>query len=285
MTLGMLRERLIFGTGRLAGGGYAQASRDMIAACQQAGINRFDTAPLYGMGAAEGLLGAAASAQASVHTKVGSARPGFAALRGWAKRLRNLAPNSAAAARLDLAPKVYAGPSPAMDFSAEAIARSLARSRRLLRRDRLDLVLLHEAEPWQIPANSLALLEFELAEGRIARLGFAHSGPALRPAAGWVVQTAPWLSDLERTGAGQSRIFHSVLRGLTAAAQDGAIAAELEALAAELDVAGEGPAGRYLTALAWLHRRLPDAGLVFATSAPDRLTQFLTLLDRIAPPR
>jgi hypothetical protein len=285
MSLNQLRERLIFGTGRLAGGGYSGQSCDMIAACHAAGIIRFDTAPVYGMGAAEGLLGTAAGADAILHTKVGSARPGSPALRGWAKRMRNLLPNRASAARLELAPQRYAGPSAAMDFSAETIVGSLDRSRRLLRRDRLDLVLLHEAEPWQIPPESLAVLERQRADGSSAQLGFAHSGPPLRDSAGWAVQTAPWLGDLDAAGL-QPRIFHSVLRGLTAAAEgDPVCAAELEASAGELDVADEGPAGRYLAALVWLHRRRPDAGLIFATSAPDRLARFLILLDRIAPPR
>lgn len=286
MSLDQLRERLVFGTGRLAGGGYSGQSREMIAACRSAGISRFDTAPLYGMGAAEGLLGTFAGPDAILHTKVGSARPGFPALRGWAKRFRNLAPNQAAAERLDLAPQPYVRPSAAMDFSADAVAHSLARSRRLLRRDQLDLVLLHEAEPWQIPAESLAVLERQLAEGSIAQLGFAHSGPPLQDVGGWTVQTAPWLDDVGAAKAGKSRIFHSVLRGLTAAAKgDPGFAVELAALAGELDLADEGPAGRYLAALVWLHRRLPDAGLIFATSAPDRLARFLNLLDRIAPLR
>lgn len=286
MSLKLFRERLIFGTGRLVSGGYAPQSRHMIAACRKAGITRFDTAPLYGMGGAEELLGEAAGQDATLHTKIGSPRPTFPSLRGWAKRLRNLGPNPAAAKRIELAPEPFSGPSAQMDFSAASVARSLARSRQLLRRHRLDLVLLHEAEPWQIPAETLRLLEQEVRLGGIAQLGYAHSGPPLRTLTGWVAQCAPWPEDLESLTTGKSRIFHSILRGLAAAAKvNSACSTGLASAAAELGLAGEGLAGDYLAALVWLHRQLPDAGLIFATSDPGRLDQFIALLDRIAPRR
>lgn len=150
MILPLLRERLIFGTGRLAGGAYASRSKALIAACQAAGIVRFDTAPSYGMGAAEELLGSAVGAGSIIHTKVGSSRPAWSSLRGWAKYLRNSVHNRATVERVNIAPLRFQEPDHAMDFSPAAIVRSLNRSRRLLRRDRLDLVLLHEAEPWQL---------------------------------------------------------------------------------------------------------------------------------------
>lgn len=279
MTLALLRERLIFGTGRLSGGGYAGQSRQMIAACQGAGIVRFDTAPIYGLGGAEQLLGMTAGQGAIIHTKIGSRPPAFPALRGWAKWFRNMAPNSNAAGRLYHPPQRFARPSAQMDFSPDAVAQSLARSRRLLRRDRLDLVMLHEAEPWQVPEATRALLEVERDAGRIGALGFAHSGPPLQETAGWIAQCAPWADSLAGSGAG--RIFHSILRA--AVSCDDPIAAEIDQTVAELSLRGQGPGGRYLAALVWLHRRQPEAGLVFATTAPERLASFLALLDRIAP--
>ena len=64
---------------------------------------------------------------------------------------------------------------------------------------------------------------------------------------------------------------------------DAIFSAELEQTKMSLGLAEAGAAGRYLSALVWLHQRQPNAGLVFATSAASRLGQFLALLDRIAP--
>lgn len=279
MILPLLRERLIFGTGRLAGGAYASRSKALIAACQAAGIVRFDTAPSYGMGAAEELLGSAVGAGSIIHTKVGSSRPAWSSLRGWAKYLRNSVHNRATVERVNIAPLRYQEPDHAMDFSPAAIVRSLNRSRRLLRRDRLDLVLLHEAEPWQLPDDSLSLLAAEQKTGRIGQLGFAHSGPMLRENPGWLAQTVPWPEAL--LGRGDGCIYHSILRA--ASSGDAIFSAELEQTKMSLGLAEAGAAGRYLSALVWLHQRQPNAGLVFATSAASRLGQFLALLDRIAP--
>lgn len=284
MTGNNLRQRLIFGTGRLAGGAYAPTSRRMIETCLRAGIHTFDTAPVYGMGAAESLLGdvIAGADGIAIHTKVGSQAPSLPGLRGWAKRVRNLAPNAGAQDRVDSAPARYAGPSASMDYSRDYVTASLEQSRRRLRRDRLDLVLLHEAEPQDIPEGTWAALQAQAGSSRIAQLGFAHSGPPQHKSAQLVAQTAPWPDDFLAPSGPNPRVFHSVLRGLNAAINaNPAVAAAAAETSARHGLDREGAAGTYAAGLLLLAQTWPDAKLIFATTAPDRLNTFLALLDRI----
>lgn len=279
-----LRQRLVFGTGRLCSGPYAAQSRRMIERCLAAGILAFDTAPSYGMGAAEGLVGDVVGdlAGVAVHTKVGSLRPSYPALRGWAKGLRNLAPNLGAGARVDIGLTRHTGPSQGMDYSAAALRASLARSHDLLRRERIDLVLLHEAEPAEIEAQGWAVLSGELASGGIGALGFAHSGPAGNADPALAAQLAPWPQDFLGASDNRPRLFHSVLRGYReAAARDPAVAAAGAAIVARYGLGGERMAGEYVAALVLLAQVWPKAQLVFATTEPQRLAGLLALIDRV----
>jgi Aldo/keto reductase family len=281
-----LRDRLVFGTARLAGGPYAARSRQMIEACIEAGIMRFDTAPGYGMGASEALLGEVSRGLKGIalHTKVGSHRPSASALRGWAKWLRNRAPNAAAHDRIDGEITRFSSVPPGMDFAAEAITRSLAQSRKRLHREQLDLVLLHEAEPQLIDTRSWAMLRAAAERGEIGRLGFAHSGPPQNSDPALTTQTAPLPQDFMRGIGGQHRIFHSVRRSLRAAMrQDPAVAAIAVQICLRYRLRLEIGAHEYLAGLLLLSHNWPEAGLIFATSRPENLTEFLGLLQRVEP--
>jgi hypothetical protein len=281
-----LRDRLVFGTGRLAGGPYAARSRRMIEACIEAGIRRFDTAPGYGMGASEALLGDVTRGLEGItlHTKVGSHRPTAPALRGWAKWLRNLAPNAAGQNRLDGAIARFSSVPPGMAFTADELTRSLARSRKHLHREQLDLVLLHEAEPQLISSDSWTMLRTAAARGEIGRLGFAHGGPPHNDDPALTAQTAPMQQDFLRSIAGQRRIFHSVRRSLRAAMQqDPAVAAIAVQICLRYRLRLEIAAHEYLTGLLLLGQIWPDAELIFATSQPENLAEFLSLLQWVEP--
>ena len=281
-----LRSRLVFGTARLAGGAYASQSRRMIEACVTAGITAFDTAPGYGMGAAEALLGDVTQGMAGIalHTKVGSARPAVPALRGWAKRLRNLAANRAATARIDAAIEPFGGVPAGIVLTPRAIEQSLARSHDLLRRDRIELVLLHEAEPQLIDPEAWDTLRSAQNAGRVGQLGFAHNGPAQCADPALVTQTSP-LPQYFLMGAGpQPRIFHSVRRAFRQASRDDpAVAAAAVQASRKLDLRLSEGAAEYLIGLLLLAQADPAAKVIFATSRPENLGEFLALLDRIEP--
>ncbi len=279
-----LRDRLVFGTGRLAGGGYAKRSRAMIETCLNADIRNFDTAPSYGMGAAEALLGEVAGPLKgiAIHTKVGSLRPSLPLLRGWAKSARNLLPR----ARIQLEDALpiipFAGPPSSNDYSPIAIAASLDRSRRLLRRDQLDLVLLHESEPELVPAETWALLKKLQSIGQIERLGFAHYGPPSNMAKDLVAQTAPQAADFLAAGTRANRVFHSLRQSLAQGqSSNSGLAARAKSVAANFGIAWASGAGSYLVAMLLLAEAWPDAQLIFATSRPENLAEFLALLDRV----
>lgn len=277
----MLRDRLIFGTARLAGGAYARSSRRLIETCLNAGITRFDTAPSYGLGAAEALLGEVTSdlPYVAIHTKAGSIRHAHPALLGWAKVGRQLLPKRAPLGEACIVP--YAGPAAGMNYRPEALAGSIARSLDLLRRERVDLLLLHEAEPFDLPEDAWQVLADAVASGQASALGFAHFGPARQRAPGLTVQTAPWPRDFLQAEPGQPRIFHSLAKAARVFSRERAVLAETLARTRDsLGLAGTGAAGDYVAAMVALGRVWPRAGLIFATTSEARLGHFLALLDR-----
>lgn len=278
-------DRIVFGTARLAGGAYARPSARLLEICLRAGVTRFDTAPSYGMGASEALLGTVTAGVPGVEiaTKLGSQRPSYPALRGWAKRAYRLS-----GLRQPPPPPTYAdfrrhtSPGPAMDHSPEACLRSFERSLTLLRRDRIDLLFLHEAGPADVPTATLDLIRQWQAAGRIGGAGAAHQGPAEALPAGWTAQIAPDLADFAapQRALGPLR-FHSIRTFANAAAgADHAVAdrlARVSALIGRGDPQGLAP----FALLAALH---PEARLLYATSDADRLSAFLSAWQTIALP-
>lgn len=276
-----LIDRLIFGTARLSGGAYAPANRKLLEDCLKAGLTRFDTAPSYGMGAAESLLGdvTAGMADAELHTKVGSPRPSHPALRGWAKRLRNIAPRGPGPG--PSMPHPYAGPPAHYDYSPSGISQSLEASLSRLRRSHVALLLTHEAEPGDLPPESWAVLEQAQANGRCAKIGFATSGPIRQERSGVIAQIAPQAADF-LAGAEAPRIFHSVRNvAVCLAAADPQIAAAIDAEKLRLAIGGEGALADYLSAASLLLASWPNASIIVATTDRGRLAQMLGLAAAI----
>lgn len=274
MTGGPL-DRIVFGTARLAGGAYARSSRRLIETCLKHGITRFDTAPSYGMGAAEGLLGEVTAGVAGVEiaTKLGSIRPTYPAVRGWAKlgyRLSGLRKDEVAGGGPI---RRYSGPLSGMDHAADACRRSFERSLKLLQRERIGLLFLHEAEPGDVPPETVALVRRWHSKGLIEAAGAAHQGPVGALPAGWVAQIAPDMADFSRANSDPSPVrFHSIRAATRAATQaDPGLAQRLASVA---DRIGEGdPHG--LAPLALLAASNPQARLIYATTAQDRLEAFV----------
>ncbi|MEM6910430.1 MAG: aldo/keto reductase [Verrucomicrobiota bacterium] len=160
------------------------------------GITHFDTAPLYGLGESERLLGQFLEGKrdrVTVTTKFGIEPSGAAKVR-WvnllARRVFAVAPFTKRL--LKLRP-------PSQDsnwgiFDPAKAKESLERSLRSLRTDYVDLFLLHEPSPSD--AASEALIEFleeEVQRGRIRAYGCGGEGDTIEaiaresgPASGWL---------------------------------------------------------------------------------------------------
>jgi D-threo-aldose 1-dehydrogenase len=165
---------LVFGSGPI--GGYAADGDEAsglaaVATAVDRGLTRFDTAPSYGGGAAEAVLGAALAgaddgqltlAQLRVATKVG--------------RLATANPNPYARPR-DPGDSAGVG---SFDFTARGVRESLSASLSRLRLSRVEAVYLHDPDfaPALVRDEALPELRRLRAEGRFAQLGVATTDPA-----------------------------------------------------------------------------------------------------------
>lgn len=236
-------DRLGFGCVALAGLATPRQARDLLEGVLELGIRHFDTAPVYGRGYSERLLGdflRGRRQQASIATKFGIS-PGQAPRVpvGLAMRLnalrRRLRPGPApAAARPASDPPSAAEPEPTPRRIRRAeVEASFDASRRALGIDTIDLYLLHEALPSSLePAAVDFLLKLREA-GKVGQLGVAARGSrylALTPTelADWDVlqyeygPAWPQHAELPLRFPSKTHIFHSCLRGV---ARDGDAAA------------------------------------------------------------
>jgi aryl-alcohol dehydrogenase-like predicted oxidoreductase len=159
-------SRLAFGTSRLHHLRWRRDRQALLDAAFDAGFTHFDTSPYYGFALAEhelGQLSAARSGQATVATKIGmypAQRPARSGAGAWARKA--------------LGKLVRPLGRAVIDWSIDRASASLTASLRRLRRDHVDLLLLHEPDPRLIAADEfLRWLEEEQARGRVRHWGLA----------------------------------------------------------------------------------------------------------------
>lgn len=130
-------SRLTFGTSRLFSAGKRRDRHDVLAAAADGGFSHFDTAPSYGFGVAEKDLGDVFGhdPHITLTTKTGLYSPGGEDQLWAAIFARKLAGRVA---------PVFS--SPMADWSVDRARRELDLSLKRLRRDRVDVLLLHEPE-------------------------------------------------------------------------------------------------------------------------------------------
>ena len=210
------------GCARIVGGAEARASGRLIETALRLGIRHFDTAPTYGLGTSEALLGdvLAGVTDVTVATKVGAEVPGEPvamslpqrAYRRFARPLLSRAP--ALKRMLQPPPPNYAVRAPARKLDLDIAQRSLDRSERLLRR-RIDILLLHEPAELIVDPMALDRLADWQASGRIGAYGGGTGGQL---PAGFAIG----LVDQERFSSAASprpdraAILHGVLREASA---------------------------------------------------------------------
>ena len=161
-----------FGTTSLLGIAGDRERQYLLEAALDAGITHFDTAPYYGYGEAERILGRFLVGRrdaVTVTTKFGIQPPrlaGGGTLAGALKRVvKNLGPLRSLLAK-QAGKMVQRGA-----FGVEDARKSLESSLRALQTDRLDVYLLHEAGPADTSDELLAFLESKKQEGVIGAFG------------------------------------------------------------------------------------------------------------------
>ena len=270
--------RLGFGCARLFGGAETRASARLIEAALECGIRHFDTAPSYGDGRSEQVLGEVLRGMTDVTltSKIGIPRPTRPS-GSWRGRLyrRYVRPALATAPGLkrrllDLAVRRrVVGPSAdglapsRRRIEPAAVIYELETSLALLRREVLDLYLIHEPDGILIDDELLAAFAALRRQGLIRAFGVALGGEASTwPAGVDVVQSlcppggglAPPLAD------SPTPIYHGVMRRQSiVSAEPGAVA---------------GP-----HALVVALRRHPRAGFLFSASTPRQIRELVAVVQ------
>lgn len=220
---GRQTTRLGYGCSSIMGAMGRRQSLRVLEAAFDAGIRHFDVAPMYGYGEAESCLGEFLGRrrhEVTVTTKYGIAPP----KRGGALRAvrRIVGPVvqhlPALKKRLQRTAGAMAAPASKARFSAEEARISLENSLRALRRDSIDVWLLHEAEVPDLNDDGLLrFLEDAVAQGKIGTFGVGSESRKLgallaeRPAFCRVVQHDWSVFDAEEAAGDAFHIHHRAL--------------------------------------------------------------------------
>src|SRR5258706_5555021 len=217
-------QRIGFGCSHITGGFEARSNIRVLRAAYDLGVRHFDTAPLYGHGTSEEIVGHAFRRErhkVTIATKIGiphgtlSYKSQF--IRLLATPLRRWTPGISKFA----AGKMYSTP-PRTDFSPASIERSLDKSLVKLKTDYVDILLLHEVRVKDISDELLTKLGRLVIEGKVRRLGIGTNIQSMREIQEkgyeFEVYQRPWSVFVPDEGlfADRYRIFHGSI--LSAAA-------------------------------------------------------------------
>lgn len=212
-------SQLGFGCGRLFGGLEKRHASHMLECAYELGIRHFDTAPAYGHGQSEHMLGAvfAGVADITITTKVGLPRPvGAPSLASVARRftLRRVLSYTPALKRRLLAGSQAGAPpaaaQPPRVLERDVVLHALDESLKRLRRDHVHFYCVHEPDQYVIDDALLSLFDELKASGGISAHGLAWGRAAPTAPEGWDVIQAQYVPRSPRDG--RLRFFHGVLR-------------------------------------------------------------------------
>ncbi len=273
-----------FGTTSLMGLSTTGERLALLEAAFDAGIRHFDTAPYYGYGEAERLLGdfmAGKRDQLTVTTKYGIQPPSVIKSR-WvnllARRILRLVPSLKT--KLSRKAQSLTQKHP---FTAAAARRSLDQSLAALKTDHVDLFLLHEPTFADAESGQLhQFLEEEVKRGKIRAFGCGGECGVIRQVAAARLPTARWLQfedhilsrrieEIRATGARciTFRTFHRALNDLAGwlQANDGERVEWERTL--QLSLQAEGNLAGLLQAVS--HARNPEGIVLFSTRHAGRI--------------
>jgi D-threo-aldose 1-dehydrogenase len=178
--LGTASTHLGYGCSQLMGGISRRESAALLESAFDCGIRHFDTAPSYGYGQAENVLGEALGSrrhQVTITTKFGIQPPRNGSLFGIARRvaLPLVKRVPSVKSRLSQAAGNLKGRA---HFSAAELRRSIEASLAALRTDYIDILLLHEADVSDLSDELLGELDRSVKEGKIRCFGVGSEAPA-----------------------------------------------------------------------------------------------------------
>lgn len=212
-------SRFGLGCGQLVGRFTLRESRRIVETALELGIRHFDTAPSYGMGTSEEVLGEvlAGVQGVTVATKVGPPRGRYSArvnvVRKFVKPVLDRLGSVKRIARRSYAPPTATATTrPRYDFSRDRIRRELETSLRLLRRAHVDIYLAHEPHPDDLTRDLQPTFDDLVSEGLVRAWGVgigARSSPWKRCGRVW---QSGWTTQSEAYPADPACIFHGVLR-------------------------------------------------------------------------
>jgi aryl-alcohol dehydrogenase-like predicted oxidoreductase len=180
-------SRLGYGTSGLHGGWSRRSSLALLEAAFDSGIRHFDTAPLYGLGSAEDVVGqflVSHRGQLSITTKFGLSSPRsrvlFEVARGLLKPIVSRFPRAKSQLVRAVGAVSTAGAAPGLvRYSVPAMQASLEQSLRKLRCDRIDVFLLHEADAADINDDLRLALDAQVMKGSIGTWGLGSARPKI----------------------------------------------------------------------------------------------------------
>lgn len=171
-----------FGCAYITGGLEKSQGIKLLRAAFDSGVRHFDTAPLYGRGTSEDVIGEAFQSdrnKISITTKVGLPRPkatkGGEFVRAIALPIRRYLPKVSRG----LASAIYGRKDRPKKFSPHEVLAGLDDSLTRLKTDYVDVLLLHEATAEDITPELLEVLSLLKAEGRVLRTGIGSEATAI----------------------------------------------------------------------------------------------------------
>ncbi|MEW6389611.1 MAG: aldo/keto reductase [Pseudomonadota bacterium] len=208
-------SRIGLGCARLNGGADRKLGQEVIETAIAMGITHFDTAPSYGFGLSERLLGSVIANDKgySVATKVGIAPPSGGGARSIARKLLRPVLNGLPAVKQAMIGALGTTAAPRPQLTPDTIRQHLDNSRAALRRDEIELYMLHE--PSQAVVADAAVLEcFDALKtsGAINAFGVGIGDTfAQEPTFGQVVQSR-WTMAGPASDFGKIRVYHGLFR-------------------------------------------------------------------------
>ncbi len=270
-------SRIGLGCGRLAGGASTRSSAKIVEAALACGVTHFDVAPSYGLGLAEAVLGQVLGSTkgVTIATKAGIPRPRSRLLKSFARELLRPAVRMAPWLKSRLV-AASASNTPTQDrFRADLIQASLFESLTELKRENVDIFLLHE--PLMHIEPTLQHLVSGLVDAqKIGMFGVGtEAGLDAMPAFGSVAQYRWSPTAQSHTDDHRLHIQHGLLRHFLPRLSRFAKSLKPEASAnlsddLNLDLADEGRLGSVLLTLALSID--PDAVFLISSNNPRRIS-------------
>jgi aryl-alcohol dehydrogenase-like predicted oxidoreductase len=218
-------SKIGFGCRRIYAGSEIRMSARLIEAALSAGIRHFDTAPMYGLGQSEDVLGRVLSGVTDITlaTKVGierpnpGAHPAMVAYRRFVNPLLTHMPGVKSQLKSRFM-KLHAGtkdngpPVPRRKLHGSHIRLELAESLKRLKRDRVDLYLVHEPDQFDLDDEARETFIALTREGVIGAFGLAYGRSVSgTPDFGSVIQSQ-YRNESPSQEDNKTMIFHGVLR-------------------------------------------------------------------------